>query len=302
MTSVVSHIATLLENSLSISSSTANNPLPASLPTTTGVSDSKALTQPDIEYHPNEEKWKARTARRLAEDHTLLQTPLPTGFPHKLESPLVWDERDWKDPQQWEYQLTIAQLKEIDDAVKHFNGKYVTKNCEIHFGLISFILGLGKPFGHISPDTFPLPTLGPILRDLSKELHTGRGFFVLRTIPVDNYSREDNILLYAGVSSYIGSRRGIQDRGDGSHTVLGHIKDLRETHSVKTIGAPAFTADKQVFHTDAGDIISLFVLQTAVEGGTSRIGSSWRVYNELAETRPDLIKTLSEPSGWVIDT
>ena len=168
--------------------------------------------------------------------------------------------------------------------------------------MISSIKGLGIPFGHISPDTFPLPTLGPVLRELSKELHTGRGFFVLRTIPVDDYSREDNILLYAGVSSYIGSRRGIQDRGDGSHTVLGHIKDLRNTHSVKTIGAPAFTADKQVFHTDAGDIISLFVLQTAVEGGTSRISSSWRVYNELAETRPDLIQTLSESPGWVIDT
>ena len=168
--------------------------------------------------------------------------------------------------------------------------------------MISSIRGLGIPFGHVSPDTFPLPTRGPVLRDLSKELHTGRGFFVLRTIPVDDYSREDNILLYAGVSSYIGSRRGILDRGDGSHTVLGHIKDLRNTHSVKTIGAPAFTADKQVFHTDAGDIISLFVLQTAVEGGTSRISSSWRVYNELAETRPDLIQTLSESPGWVIDT
>lgn len=162
------------------------------------------------------------------------------------------------------------------------------------------IPGLGKSFGYISADTFPLPTLGPILRNLSKELHTGRGFFVLRTIPVDKYSREDNVLIYAGVSSYVGSRRGVQERGENSRVVLAHIKDLTETEPLKTIGAPAYTTDKQVFHTDAGDIISLFVLQTAVEGGLSRISSSWRVYNELAETRPDLIKTLSEP--WVFDT
>lgn len=162
------------------------------------------------------------------------------------------------------------------------------------------IPGLGKSFGYISTDTFPLPTLGPILRNLSKELHTGRGFFVLRTIPVDKYSREDNVLIYAGVSSYVGSRRGVQERGENSRVVLAHIRDLTETEPLKTIGAPAYTTDKQVFHTDAGDTISLFVLQTAVEGSLSRISSSWRVYNELAETRPDLIKTLSEP--WVFDT
>ncbi|PPQ82715.1 hypothetical protein CVT26_001034, partial [Gymnopilus dilepis] len=155
---------------------------------------------------------------------------------------------------------------------------------------------LNKPFGHISPDTFPLPTLGPVLKDLSRELHTGRGFFVLKTIPVDSYSREDNILIYAGVSSYVGNKRGVQDIDD---SVLAHIKDLTETHPLKTIGAPAYTTDKQVFHTDIGDIISLFVLETAAEGGVSRISSSWKVYNELAETRPDLIKTLSEP--WPLD-
>lgn len=159
------------------------------------------------------------------------------------------------------------------------------------------ITGLNKPFGHISPETFPLPTLGPILKDLSRELHTGRGFFVLKTIPVDSYSREDNILIYAGVSSYVGTKRGVQDIGD---SVLAHIKDLTQTHPLKTIGAPAYTTDKQVFHTDIGDIISLFVLETAAEGGLSRISSSWKVYNELAETRPDLIKTLSEP--WPLDT
>ena len=59
------------------------------------------------------------------------------------------------------------------------------------------------------------------MKDLSRELHTGRGFFVLKTIPVDSYSREDNILIYAGVSSYVGNRRGVQDIDD---SVLAHIE------------------------------------------------------------------------------
>jgi hypothetical protein len=156
--------------------------------------------------------------------------------------------------------------------------------------------GLSKPLGELSRSTFPLPTLAPILSTLAHALYTGRGFFVLRTIPVSSYSHEDNIIIYAGISSHVAPLRGVQDLNAG---VLAHIKDLSKTHLAKTIGAPAYTTDKQVFHTDVGDIVALFALETAHEGGVSRISSSWRVYNELAETRPDLIKTLSE--DWPFD-
>ena len=156
---------------------------------------------------------------------------------------------------------------------------------------------LDKPLGYVSPSTFPLPNVGPVLRGLSNELHNGRGFFVLRTIPVDNYSREDNVLIYSGISSYVGELRGVQDQQ--TKAVLNHIKDLTLTHSKAAIGTPAYTTDKQVFHTDYGDIVALFALDIAAHGGTSRISSTWKAYNELAATRPDLVKTLAEP--WPLD-
>jgi hypothetical protein len=81
--------------------------------------------------------------------------------------------------------------------------------------------------------------------------------------------------------------------------VLNHIKDLSTTEDKDKIGAPAYTTDKQVFHTDAGDIVSLLCLSPAADGGQSKVASNWRVYNELAATRPDLIKTLSE--DWTLD-
>jgi hypothetical protein len=120
---------------------------------------------------------------------------------------------------------------------------------------------------------------------------------VLRTIPVDNYTREDNVAIYAGVSSYVGELRGVQDQKKNG--VLLHIKDLTPTHAKEIIGTPAYTTDRQVFHTDVGDIVALFALDIASKGGTSRISSTWKAYNELAATRPDLIKTLSEP--WPCD-
>jgi hypothetical protein len=61
----------------------------------------------------------------------------------------------------------------------------------------------------------------------------------------------------------------------------------------------AYTTDKQVFHSDVGDLIALMALESAAEGGTSRLSSGGRIYNGLAATRPDIIKTLAEP--WPID-
>ena len=148
-----------------------------------------------------------------------------------------------------------------------------------------------------------MPHLSPILRREAKNLQSGRGFFVLRGLQVDNYSIQDNIIIYAGVSSYIGSIRGRQDNkiidGVKQSQMLNHIKDLSQTDVAGNIGAPAYTRDKQVFHTDAGDIVSLFSLNVAAEGGESKISSSWRVFNELSKTRPDIINTLAQ--DWTFD-
>ncbi|KAJ3815406.1 hypothetical protein EV368DRAFT_30549 [Lentinula lateritia] len=238
------------------------------------------LVQPDISYHPDEVKYKQRTARRLTENPNLPKSQLPSGFPSKVEGPIVWEGKDWISEDQWVFHLSPAQLQEIDDALAHFKA-------------------LNRVMGYISNDTFPLPTLSTILVSLASELYSGRGFFVLRTIPVDNYTRSDLAIIYAGISSHVGSARGKQD---GTGAVLAHIKDLTLSHANEKggIGNAAYTTDKQVFHTDVGDLIALIALATAAEGGVSRISSSGRVYNELAATRPDLVKILSEP--WILDT
>ncbi|KAG6818924.1 hypothetical protein H0H93_000252 [Arthromyces matolae] len=170
--------------------------------------DAKAPQQPDIQYHPDEAKWKSQTARRLAEDSSLLKASLPDGWPTKLvESPLVWQGSDWRtrNKLQWTYELNEAQLKEIDDGLRHFRGPQ--------------LVGLNKPLGHISMSTFPLPlTLDPILADLTREFHTGRGFFVLHTIPVDSYTRKE--IIYTGVCSHVGDLRVVQDPPPFSLTLV----------------------------------------------------------------------------------
>lgn len=119
---------------------------------------------------------------------------------------------------------------------------------------------------------------------------------MIRGLNVDEHTREENIIIYLGISAHIASQRGRQDHkfdGKPADVVLAHIKDLSSGDDKGAIGSPAYTTDKQVFHTDSGDIVSLFALETALEGGASKLASTWRVYNEIARTRPDLIHTLS---------
>ena len=111
----VADIANILANSLHIS-----EPEP---PFIGSQSPLKSSAQPDIDYHPDEAKWKARTARRLAEDPSLPSTPLPSGFPAHLESPLVWKGSDWKEEKEWVYELSSDHLQELDNALQHFQSE-----------------------------------------------------------------------------------------------------------------------------------------------------------------------------------
>ena len=159
-------------------------------------------------------------------------------------------------------------------------------------------IALGLPLGYISQETFPLYRVRKALREISDEVHNGRGFKVLRGLPVDQHTREENVIIYAGVSAHVAPIRGRQDHqfeGKPADVVLNHIKDMSKIVDASQIGAPAYTTEKQVFHTDAGDVIALFCLETAAKGGQSKLSSSWKVYNKLAETRPDLVRTLAEP-------
>jgi hypothetical protein len=58
----------------------------------------------------------------------------------------------------------------------------------------------------------------------------------------------------------------------------------------------------QPFHSDLlCGVLALFCLSPAAKGGETILASSWNVYNELAETHPDLIHTLQR-DDWVHDT
>jgi hypothetical protein len=59
----------------------------------------------------------------------------------------------------------------------------------------------GVPLAGLTPESFPLPTAGVVLRRLAREVTGGAGFAPLRGVPVDG----DPDLVCAGVGSHAGT-------------------------------------------------------------------------------------------------
>ncbi len=65
----------------------------------------------------------------------------------------------------------------------------------------------------INPVNFHLPDeLAKRLDNVSEECYSGRGFRVIRGLDPARYTDEENVILYAGISSYIAPERGFLDR------------------------------------------------------------------------------------------
>lgn len=60
----------------------------------------------------------------------------------------------------------------------------------------------------VDATTFLLPNLGPRLEAIAQNLHKGTGFALLRGLNTENYTDEDNLIIFLGIGSYIGSQRG----------------------------------------------------------------------------------------------
>jgi hypothetical protein len=198
-----------------------------------------------------------------ASEHLIPLRPLVRG-------PSAWIGAELaRRPEEWVFTLTPTHLAEIAAAVAGVRGKDIAE---------------------IRRADFPLPTLGPALDGLRAEILNGRGFVLLRGLPVTGRPIAESAAAYWGIGSYLGNARSQNAKGH----VLGHVRDLGM--STKDPNVRIYqTTERQNFHTDSCDIVGLLCLQTARAGGLSSITSSMAIYNVMAEKHPDLLRRLFRP-------
>ncbi|KAK7422987.1 hypothetical protein QQX98_001277 [Neonectria punicea] len=174
--------------------------------------------------------------------------------------------------------LVDEELLEIDNALKHFHG-------------------LGLWGGEINGGNFPLPTLSKKLVMLKQDVLSGRGFVNIRGLEADRYSPEDTSLVFVGICKSMGTRIGRQDEG----YALGHIREANRSETSQDHRPFRDSNLALTYHTDGYcPILGMQMRAEAAEGGDHLLASSWAIYNELATTRPDIIRLLATPN-WYFD-
>ena len=195
----------------------------------------------------------------------------PDVLPAPVTGAQAWYGPDMADRDEWLYTLDAHELAEIDAAMRPL----VARKADI---------------AQMRRSDFPLPVLSRRLERIRHDLLHGRGFAVLRGLPVTHWSRREAATAYFGLGLHLGNPRSQNAAGH----VLGHVCDLG-----RSLDDPATrtyqTAERQTFHTDSVDVVGLLCLQTARRGGESLLASSMTIYNEMYRQRPDLLRVLFEP-------
>ena len=193
--------------------------------------------------------------------------PLPRPF---VEGPSAWIGAELaRHPEEWIYPLSAAEIAEIETTVDRLRG---------------------RDLAELSASDFVLPTLCPVLDRMREEVLNGRGFVLIRGLPVEGRPIADSALAYWAIGTRFGNPRSQNAMGH----LLGHVRDLGLATTDPNVRTYQ-TTERQHFHTDSCDIVGLLCLKTARSGGLSSIVSSMAIYNEMARRRPDLVTRLFKP-------
>ena len=193
-------------------------------------------------------------------------------YPLEIQGPSAWYGPELDAHRDWIEDLWDHEIREIERATKDTIERL--ENPE------SDLVSLRK-------QPFPLPTLAPRLERILEELLTGRGFVLIRRLPVERWSKLERAVAFCGLGMHIGNLRSQNAEGH----VLGHVKDLGDPEAPRIYR----TNKRQGYHTDSCDVVGLLCLNAAKEGGLSSLVSSVTLFNEIRRRRPDLLGALFAP-------
>ena len=128
------------------------------------------------------------------------------GLPPPVEGPAVWYGPDMAKRTEWVHALSAEDLGEIELAMRP-------------------LADAQADIARITKADFPLPKLAPKLARICNEVVNGRGFALMRGLPVDRWSIREAATAYFGIGSHFGNARSQNAKGH----VLGHVATSAST-------------------------------------------------------------------------
>jgi len=187
-----------------------------------------------------------------------------------VDSPAAWRGCDLRDePDRWRVALSAEEIEELDESLDRIESD-----------------GLALP----QIRRVRLPALEKRAEEWRTTLGVGRGFVVLRGLPVERWGEERSSRAYW----LLGHLIGVPGAQNATDEVLGHVIDYGEQSDQPNVRLYRTTSDIG-YHCDAADVVGLLCLMDSAEGGASRIASSVAIWNRLFEEDPEAARILFEP-------
>jgi Taurine catabolism dioxygenase TauD, TfdA family len=181
----------------------------------------------------------------------------------------AWKATTMRNDPPWIWPLPAQGLTDIDAALADVERR-----------------GLKPPA--ITKADFPLPHIAGDLARLAEELEEGRGFLVVRGLPVERYSYDQLCTIFWGLGLHFG--RPVQQTKHGEWFI--DVRDEGGAHNQNMRGYHSPSA--LPFHSDGGNDVVLLCINKAGAGGLSSLVSAAAVHNALLASHPEYMAPLYE--------
>ncbi|MEC8727256.1 MAG: TauD/TfdA family dioxygenase [Pseudomonadota bacterium] len=131
--------------------------------------------------------------------------------------------------------------------------------------------------------------VGEMLDQISAELEYGRGFALLRGLPVNRYSEAELNTLFYAIGLHMGQPVYQNPKGD----LLGKVMNVGDLTKKDT---RVYETNRYLpYHTDPSDVVGLLCVRKAKTGGMSSLVSAPAIYNAVLDRQPELLGVFYRP-------
>ena len=205
---------------------------------------------------------------------TTMQDPSPVmrAALRPLASPAAWAPGQMAGATRWTHVLDADDIADLDRVVARAQA-------------------LAVDIRALRREDAAMPVLGPRLARIREDLIHGRGFALLRGMPLDRMDRWQTMVAYWAIGLHLGEPVSQNAKGH----LIGHVKDIGHDYRTNTSHRAYQTHLEITPHTDSCDIVGLLCLRGAKTGGLNTVASSVSIYNAMVERCPELAWELSQP-------
>ncbi|HTP83080.1 MAG TPA: TauD/TfdA family dioxygenase [Alphaproteobacteria bacterium] len=136
----------------------------------------------------------------------------------------------------------------------------------------------------LSRDAFAFPTLGPLLKKAYDEVRTGRGFVLLRGLPLDDGFDTFSAAVW-GIGAHFGT--GLSQNAQGE--LIGHVIDASKQDATPRM----YRSNLELrLHNDMTAMLSLACWHKSAAGGATFLASAATIHDEIKRRAPELLPAL----------